>query len=152
MTKIRDRLYELDILLNYISDTDWLKIPDEIIFYIKENKNSEHTWYYDEDVPFEDQQIHIDTMTLFSYLAYKYIANDFEKEEMKKIFDENSKKQKEPENIENIFKQEIVDEPISKTSFSDTSNQVEESMIVLDDEEVSFFDKIKNFFKKLFSK
>lgn len=151
MVKIRDRLYELDILLNYLDNQDWLKIPDEIIFYIKNNKNTEHTWYYDEDIPFEDQKIPIDTMTLFSYIAYKYIANDSEKEEMKKIFDENAKKQKEQYNFDNIFKQEIA-EPVSQQTFSSATDSQEQAMVVLDDEEISFFQKIKNFFKKLFSK
>ena len=56
MVKIQDRLYELDILLNYIDTQDWLKIPDEIIFYIKNNKSTTYAWQYNEDIPFEEQK------------------------------------------------------------------------------------------------
>ena len=48
MINLKDRLSELDVLLNYIDSEDWVKIPDNIIFYIKENKNKEYDWKYDE--------------------------------------------------------------------------------------------------------
>ena len=150
MTNIRDRFYELDILLNYLDDRDWLKIPDKIIFYIKENKNLKHTWNYDEGKTFQDQEIHEDTMALFSYLAYKYIANDSEKEEMKKIFDENSHKANKQINFDNIFSQE---ETAIQTNEAQEQSPSEESLIVLDDnEEISFFKKLSNFLSNFFSK
>ena len=35
MINLKDRLSELDVLLNYIDSEDWLKIPDNIILQQK---------------------------------------------------------------------------------------------------------------------
>ena len=76
MVKLCDRLSELDVLLNYIDPEEWVKIPDSVIFYIKENKNNEYVWEYDETKSLEEQDLSKDTFSLLTFIMYKYILKD----------------------------------------------------------------------------
>ena len=148
MINISDRLTELDVILEYMDNSDWSKIPDDIIFYIEENKNNNYVWVYDETKPLEEQQIHKDTFALLSYIAYKYIATPEEKEQMKKIFQENTDILNEKYSVDNLFnksKTNIIDEStIAKNISSETT-------AIVPIKKESIFYKIKAFFKKLFN-
>lgn len=152
MVNIQDRLVELDAVLEYMDDSDWVKIPDKVIFYIKENKSKDYTWTYDESKSLEDQDIHQDTFSLLSVISYKYIATEEEKEQMKAIFQENTDLLNEKYSADNLFKQPEKDvEDISSTEIvSEETVSNSESLTVVKSE--SIFDKIKSFFKNLFKK
>ena len=81
MTNIARRLTELDVLLDYIDEEDWLKIPEDIIFYVEKNKSKKYKWEYDESKSFEEQKVHKDTFTMLTYLMVQYVADEDEKEE-----------------------------------------------------------------------
>lgn len=132
MVKLCDRLSELDVLLNYIDSADWIKIPDEVIFYIKENKNDEYIWEYDVNKSLEDQNLSKDTFSLLTFIMYKYIATAEERKEMEHLLDEN---------IKNDLK---------NTETTEIKKDV--NLIKIDENRENFFSRllvrIKQFFKK----
>ena len=144
MIDLKNRLSELDVLLDNIDSNDWLKIPDDILLKIKENKNKDYKWEYDPSLSFEEQEIHKDTLILFLLIIYRYIANDEEKKEIDKLLNENTIQYNEKYNIDNIFKtKNTVTQDIETSETSETS---------LVEYKESFLQKIKefiiNFFKK----
>jgi len=60
------RLVEVDEVLNYLSDEDLLKIPEDIRQAIKENKDKEYVWKYDVTKELKDQKLNRDTIIILS--------------------------------------------------------------------------------------
>lgn len=146
MNNYQNRLSELDILLDYIDDSEWVKIPDNIIFFIKDNKNKDYDWKYDESVPFENQNISPDTYSLLTLIYYKYIASQEEKKLTKQLIIDNSIELRNKYNIHSIFPDEqikdknvIEKEPINKNL-----------PLIQENKKINIFKKIINFFKNLF--
>ena len=146
MINAQDRLAELDTVLEYMDDGDWVKIPDNVIFYIKENKNKDHDWKYDESKSLEDQDLHKDTFSLLTFISYKYIATPKEKEKMKELFQENTNILSEKYSVDNIFKQP---ETKIENIIEETST---ETVALVPTTKETIFSKIISFFKNLFNK
>lgn len=132
MVKLCDRLSELDVLLNYIDPADWIKIPDEVIFYIKENKNDEYIWEYDVNKSLEDQNLSKDTFSLLTFIMYKYIATAEERKEMEHLLDENIKN-----DLENTETTEI---------------KKDVNLIKIDENRENFFSRLLVRIKQIFKK
>ena len=47
MVDYNKRLVEVDEILNYLSNEDLLKIPEDVRQAIKDNKDKEYIWKYD---------------------------------------------------------------------------------------------------------
>ena len=98
------RLVEVDEILNRLPQDDLSKIPEDVRQMIKDNKNKEYTWNYDEEKELKDQDINRDTTIILSYLNMQYLLNKEQKELMGKIYKLNelkSEKLKEQNDIEN---------------------------------------------------
>jgi len=148
MTNLGNRLAELDILLNYVDSEDWAKIPDDIIFYIKENKNEDYEWQYDESKSLEEQDLSRDTFSLLTYIMYTYVATDEERQQLDEIIEENTKSLEEKYDPSKIF----GDASQKAVSHHDEEEleKIEASLIESEKEQKSLFTKIVEFFKKLF--
>ena len=48
MIDYNKRLVEVDEILNYLSEEDFLKIPEDVRNTIKENMDKQYVWKYDE--------------------------------------------------------------------------------------------------------
>ena len=92
MNDLKNRLSELDELLKYISPEDWAKIPDDVIFYIKDNKNDDYVWQYDESKSIEEQNVNPDTFFILLYIMCKYVFSDEERKQFEGLIRENTKK------------------------------------------------------------
>lgn len=151
MVKLCDRLSELYVLLNYIEPEDWIKIPDEVIFYIKENKNNEYVWEYDETKELEEQNLSKDTFSLLTFIMYRYIATDEERKEIELLLDENvnSYQSSKSQQLAN----EINEEPNNNSNITETTEiQKDVNLIKIEENKENFFNrviaKIKQIFKK----
>ena len=151
MINLKDRWSELDILLNYIDSEDWVKIPDNIIFYIKENKNKEYDWEYDETKSLEDQNLNKDTFSLLTFIMYKYIASEEEKQEINLAVNEITEELKQKYDVNNIFKED-EEEKQDLTNSQEESVSEQTSLVEIDEKKENFFSVIKAFFKKIFKK
>ena len=92
MEDLKKRLVEVDEILNHLSEEDYNKIPKELIQAIKENKDSNYIWKYDEEKPLKDQGLNRDTLILISYINVEYLLNSSQREFVEYIHKINGKK------------------------------------------------------------
>ena len=64
MTDYSKRLVEVDEILKHLSQSDYDKIPEEIKDAIKENKDREYQWEYDETKKLKDQNVNDETIAI----------------------------------------------------------------------------------------
>ncbi len=146
MTRLGDRLAELDVLLNNLDNESWGKIPSDVLEKIKENKNVNYKWDYDDGVAFEDHNINNDTLILFLLIVYKYIANDEEKEEIDDILKSNSIEYDKTYSAD-IFTSEM---PSQDAEIHESDEKEEDNKLI--EQKDTFLLKIKHFIMKLFNK
>lgn len=149
MVDYNKRLVEVDEILNYLSEEDLLKIPEDIRQVIKENKDKEYVWKYDVSKELKDQNLSRDTIIILSYLNMEYLLNEEQKNLMEQIHKFNDKKseeaKKEKYNTEDLFKSNKLYEETQK----ETEQKQEQSLIEYKE---SFFTKLINCIKKFFHK
>lgn len=95
MVDYKKRLVEVDEILSYLSEEDYDKIPEDIKNFIKENKDSEYEWKYDETKDLKDQDVDRDTIVILSYINSEYLLSAEQKELMEQIYELNEQKAKE---------------------------------------------------------
>ena len=149
MINLADRLSELDVLLDYIDSEEWVKIPDDIIFYIKDNKNKEYNWEYDKTKSLEEQNLNKDTFSLLTFIIYKYVASEEEKKEINLLVNEITEELKQKYDVDNIFKKKNEQHDINSQPNSSTN---ETALIVIDEKNKTFFGRIISFIKRFFKK
>ena len=113
MTDLAKRLVEVDEVLKYLSVENLKKIPDEIKRIIKDNKDKEYIWVYDETKELKDQNLPRDTIAILSYLNMEYLLNEEQRALMDKIHRLNERKLEEKKrlkyNQEDLFKREEIE-------------------------------------------
>ena len=150
MVDYNKRLVEVDEILNYLSEEDLLKIPEEVRNTIKKNKDKEYFWKYDETKPLKEQDVSRDTIAFLSYLNMEYLLNEKQKEFMQQLHELNEKKLEEAKaekyGVEDLFKRNKPQQEEQK----ETEQEQELSLVKYKE---NFFtkviSKIKNFFARL---
>jgi len=147
MVDYNKRLVEVDEILNYLSEEDLLKIPEEVRNTIKENKDKEYFWKYDETKPLKNQDVSHDTIAFLAYLNMEYLLNEEQKQLMQQIHELNEKKLEEAKvekyGVDDLFKRNKPQQEEQK--------ETEQEMSLVEYKE-SFFTKIINRIKKIFHK
>lgn len=104
-------LVELDEILKYLKEDERDKIPYEIRKAIKEKKDKQYNWNYDESKTLSGQNINRKTIAMLSYLNMEYLLNGEQKKLIEKLHELNEKKiereKTEKYSIDNIFKNNI---------------------------------------------
>ena len=140
-------LVQLDEVLNYLSTENLEKIPDEIRNGIKEQKDKEYIWKYDESKSLKEQELARRTVAMLSYLNMEYLLNNEQREYLDKIHRINEQKlEKERQNIYNQYG--LFNNKKSTTKQEDISN---ESVAMVEYKESilkKILKKIKNMLKK----
>lgn len=142
-------LVQLDEVLNYLSIENIEKIPLEIRNSIKQQKDKEYIWKYDESKALKEQELDRITVALLSYLNMEYLLNPEQKEYMEtihKINEQKIEKEKQKQdryNYDNLFN--------NKTSTAIQEENISENVAIVEYKE-SLFKKIINKIKKFFIK
>lgn len=148
MIDYNKRLVEVDEVLNYLLEEDLQKIPEDIRQIIKENKDKEYVWEYDESKELKDQGLSRDTIIILSYLNMEYLLNEKQKELMQQIHELNERKVEE-EKLKKYSTEDLFKKSKSEQEKKEETEQIQENSLVIYKE--SFFtkmiNKIKNFFK-----
>lgn len=149
MVDYKKRFVEVDEILNYLVRSDYEKIPKEIIQIIKENKDQEYEWEYDETKPLKEQNVSRDTIAFLSYINMEYLLNEKQKAYMQKLHEINEKKKLQEEysneekyNYSNLFQQK-------NKNTKDENELVEQTDLIKYKE--SFIKKIVNKIKSVFN-
>ena len=85
-------LVELDEILKYLRQEDLAKIPEEIRKAIKEKKDMQYNWEYDESKELKDQNINRKTIAMLSYLNMEYLLNKEQKRFLEELHMANENK------------------------------------------------------------
>ncbi len=85
-------LVQVDEVLNHLSEEDLNKIPLDIRNSIKENKDKNYTWEYDETKELWDQDLDRKSIAILSYLNMEYLVNKEQKELLKEMHRFNERK------------------------------------------------------------
>ena len=140
-------LVQLDEVLNYLSTENLKKIPDEIRNSIKQQKDKEYIWKYDESKALKEQELDRRTVAFLSYLNMEYLLNQEQKEYMETIHKINEQKiEKEKQikyNQDNLFK--------NKKSIKNQEEIRNESVAMVEYKE-SFLKRMINKIKRIFIK
>lgn len=136
-------LVELDEILKYLPNEYLSKIPYEIRKNIKQKKDSNYTWNYDETKELSEQNINRETIIMLAYLNMQFLLNVEEKtvmEQFHKYNEEKVEKEKlEKYNPNNIFKANNTDSESNK-------------VMLVTIEEKKWYQKIFDFLKKFISR
>ena len=139
MVDLNKRLAEVDVILNYLSQENYQKIPKEIIQAIKENMDKDYIWEYDKSKELEDQDVSRDTIAFLSYINMEYLLDEKQKEYMEKMYESNERKLEEEKakqySVDDIFKRKSIE----KEQIINTEETQENALVVYKE----------NFFKKI---
>ena len=148
MINLNKRLVEVEAILDRLEDKYKNKIPIEIWEYIKQNKDTTYDFYFDDNKPLKKQKLHIDTIAMITYINMEYLLEEEQKQEMIKLLREDEifaeEKKKEQYKTEDLFKNRKVNQRSMENNFNNE--------IAMTKYKESFFRKIINKVKKLFSK
>lgn len=144
--EINDVCKEVLTILAYFNEELIEKIPDKVLKKLTElSKDSKVDFYIDSEKNLDYQNISEEGKNLIALLYCNYIANEDEKKQILKSWDENENKYqenlREKYNPNNIFQSKI-----GKTAENDNKDLYNNAMIVYREE--SIFNKIKNFIKR----
>lgn len=147
MVDYKKRLVEVDEILNYLSEEELLKIPEEVKNIIKENKDREYFWKYDISKELKDQNLNRDTIIILSYLNMEYLLTKEQKQLMQQIHKLNER-QSEEEKIKKYSTKDLFkDYPKQKVNVENLQQNKEQSLVKYKE---SFFGKVISKIKKIF--
>lgn len=111
MEEISKRLVEVECILKRLEKEYLEKIPSEIWDFIRNNKSLDYTYKYDETKELEQQNLHIDTIAILTYINMEYLLNDRQKNDVEEILKKDEaiadEEKRKLYNSDNIFKDTI---------------------------------------------
>jgi len=147
MKEISKRLKEVDYILKKMDEEYIKKIPQEVFDYINENMDKSHEFNYDEEKTLLEQNLHIDTVSILTYINTEFLLDGVQKKELMDLLkkdelileQEKSKKY----NANDIFKKK--NQKIKKEE-----SKPHDIAIIEYTESIfkKLIDKIKNIFKR----
>lgn len=148
MEDFNKRLVEVDVILSYLSDEDYKKIPFDVIKIIKENKDTQYIWNFDESKPLKDQNLHRDTISILSYLNMEYLLNEKQKQYIQKIHIMNEQEKNKQEHLnENNFDYNTLFKTHDKKTDTEQTQFIQETSLA---KKTNIFTKIIEKIKSLF--
>ena len=146
--KYRDAYKEVYVILNYLEETAYKKIPIKIINAIKENMNDDYEYEMNEEIDIFKQPMLLETKATLFNIFRDYLATPEQREKIKKMQKEDRIKLEQKKQMlyssENIFKnnkKNIMD--INEKDSTNKNVDNYKSLIAL---------KKKNFIQKIFDK
>ena len=152
-------LVQVDEILNYLNPEELKKIPENVRKTIKDDKDKNYEWKYDEGKKLEEQNLNRKSIAILSYLNMEYLLNDEQRKLMEQIHRVNEQKQEEEKrkqyNPENIFENKSnikEDKTVQVASNESTSKESKESENLAITKKDRWYNKIILYIKSLFSK
>lgn len=130
------RLVEVDEILNHLSNQYKTLIPKEIIEIIKQNKDKNYHWKFDNKKKLYQQDIPRETIAILSYINMEYLLNEEQKKYMQKYHLLNERSM----NVsEDIFKNRSTEK-----------NDTKDVSLIKTNKKNEIFEYIKRVFKRMF--
>lgn len=146
MVDIDKRLTELEYVLKKLDNKYLQNIPQEVWNYINENKDRDYIFEYDESKKLEEQKLHLDTVSMLTYINIEYLLEGEQKKEMILLLREDEtiaeKQKREKYNPDNIFKNYNKENKIEENIIKDEVAMIEYKGVLFQ----KFINKIKSIF------
>ena len=84
MEKYADALAEVDIILDYLIEEDYEKIPKEIIQIVEKYKNEDYIFEYDETKELKEQELLPETKAILYNFFRDYLATPEQRKKIQK--------------------------------------------------------------------
>jgi len=133
-------LVELYEVIKYLSNEDLQKIPLEIREIIREKKDKEYIWKYDESKKLTEQNLNRKTIIMLSYLNMEYLVNEEQKRLLKELHEYNEKKSEEEKT-----KKYSYDNLFNRNKDNDLKNEV----MLIEINQDKWYKKVLSFFTRL---
>lgn len=132
-------LVELDEILEHLSYEDLKKIPYEIRKAIKDKKDKQYIWHYDNSKSLSSQDINRKTIAMLSYINMEYLLNQEERALMKKIHKFNEIE------MEKQKKEKYIDNNIFRNNYVEKQQEI----MLMEINKDKWYKKIVNFIKRI---
>ena len=143
---------EVYTILSYLEEEEYKKIPSDILVRISVKRNTEYNYELNEDLDLTKQPMLPETKSILFNIFRDYLATPEQKEKILTMQNEEkqkAEKQKQPNFDVDVFaKRRQEKEEEIKKAIQEAKEEQEE--LALTEYKESFFDKIVNYFKKLF--
>lgn len=148
---VRKALTELDVILQKIIPSEQVeKIPQKFKKFMKENKQENWYFQYDETKKLDEQDILEETRVLIGLLFINYWASEQEKEEANRILDDNEKRYLESLNEKYSIEKILENKPNRNLKTGKESN-THEGILPVEYHE-SIIKKVISFIKNIFKR
>ena len=136
-------------IMSYMDKDIVMKVPIEILNYIKDNRDKNYKTSIDINDIFNPDNIQQETMDLLAWIDVKFWMSEEKKEE---LLEEYQREQREKYNPDNLFnnRRNTNIQGTTKENIESESMANEEKYIALQNEKSSFVRKIINRIKNIF--
>lgn len=153
--ELKKSLKETYVILNNLDDETFDKIPSETIELIKDNMDNDYEFEIDNSVSLSDQKLSNEALGIISVIYSKYICSDEEKEKWNEFDKFFVSKQEEKKKLEfgynGLENNKNETKKIQSNYNEETKNTNENETNIIEYKKNTFFNKIINWFKNLFS-
>ena len=119
MEELSQRLVEVECVLNKMNEQNIKKIPQEFWEFLNKNKDTNYNFKYDDSKSITENNLHIDTISLLTYINMNFLLDAEAKKEMISLLNEDEiiaeEQRRKQYNPDSIFKNRI-DKHIEQTS------------------------------------
>ena len=148
MEKYADALAEVAVILDYLEDNDYNKIPKDVIEIIEKYKNEDYIFEYNEDVELKNQELLTETKAILYNFFRDYWANPKQQEKIKQWQREDRIKTEIKKQEEYEYKELFPNKKVGDLRFE---NITENNKQLIECKE-NIFKKIVNKIKEIFTR
>lgn len=146
----RNSFMEVYKILNTLEDDDFKKIPQDVISVIYQNKNEEYDYYLNDELSLQKQPMMPETKAILFNIYRDYLSSPEQKEKIKKVQKKerwkNEIKKKQEYNVNVFNKNNISKGESQKIKKQESKNPL------IEIKKDKWYERIKNFLKKVFRK
>lgn len=144
MTQVyRNAFEEVYVIINYLEDDDYNKIPKEVIHGIESNRNKRYEYFLDETIPFEEQKMLPETRAILFNFFRDYLSTKEQKEKIVS-FQRNQRIKLEEEK-----KKKYDIDVFRKKEIKENADNITKETALIKLKEKKFYIKIIEFIKRI---
>lgn len=148
-TKYKDAFAEVYVILEYLDEEDYEKIPEDLLKVIEKNRNKEYKYELNEDFDLEKQPMLIETKAILFNIFRDYLSTPEQKEKIVKMQKEDMERIKKKKSEE--YEKAMAKKQIFEMSKDDEEGEKDQTSLVEVKKE-SFWRKVLDKMNKLIRK
>ena len=145
MNKYANAFKEVSVILEYLVEEDYEKVPKELIAVINENKNEAYEYEMNDELDLNEQPMLPETKALLFNIFRDYLSTPEQKEKIIQMQKEDMAKLKQKKSED--FEKSRQNNPIFK--FNEEVETTKETLSMIEYEKESFWKRVLN---KMFGK